>query len=50
MYKHESERVMYAYSTGVEMGHCAYIRYLEEELLKLRKPKEKGKVEDLKQA
>ena len=45
MYKHESKKVMYAYSTGIEMGHCAYIVYLEEELLKYRKPKEKDKDE-----
>ena len=37
MFKHESSDVMFAYSTGTEMGHCSYIRYLEESLQKARK-------------
>ena len=38
LYDKESERVMQAYSTGTEMGHCAYISYLEAELMKFRSP------------
>ena len=38
LYAKESERVLQAYSTGIEMGHCAYISYLESELMKFRRP------------
>ena len=37
-FRHESQSVILAYSTGTEMGHCSYIAYLEKELKKFREP------------
>lgn len=36
LYDKESQRVLQAYSTGTESGHCAYIDYLESELTRSR--------------
>jgi len=42
----ESDRVLQAYSTGTDSGNCSYINYLEEELLKFRKPIDKNKAKE----